>query len=67
MNGKSDPFVILSFNNKKGGGVTQKKTKVVKKTLEPEWNQEFELYGKKFNYLLIILVQFLKIMIIDLN
>jgi Ca2+-dependent lipid-binding protein len=47
-NGKSDPFVILSFNNKKGG-VTQKKTKVIKKTLDPEWNEEFELYEKNAN------------------
>lgn len=37
-NGFSDPFVIFKINGKEVG-----KTKIIKKTLNPEWNESFKL------------------------
>ena len=34
-NGKSDPYVVLTINAQK------KKTKIIEKTLEPKWYEEF--------------------------
>jgi len=44
FNGKSDPFVELIFNKDKS---TKKCTKVLKKNLNPEWNETFEFYSKE--------------------
>jgi Ca2+-dependent lipid-binding protein len=38
-NGQSDPYVVLCFLGKKH------KSKVVPKTLNPQWNQSFEFNG----------------------
>ena len=39
MNGKSDPYVIVS------SGKQEKKSRIVKKTLDPVWNEEMEFTG----------------------
>jgi len=39
LNGKSDPYVIMRC------GGQEKKTKVIHKTLNPEWNESFEFVG----------------------
>jgi hypothetical protein len=40
LNGKSDPYVIV-----KVGGGREKKTRVAKRTLDPEWNESVEFTG----------------------
>jgi len=38
-NGKSDPYVTLTISSNKK---SKQKTKVIKRTLNPEWNQDFQ-------------------------
>ena len=48
--GKSDPYAVFKYNNKKIF-----KTKTIKKTLDPEWNEyfEFELVNRQHDKLVI--------------
>eukprot|EP00178_Gracilaria_changii_P011122 TRINITY_DN31930_c0_g1_i1.p1 TRINITY_DN31930_c0_g1~~TRINITY_DN31930_c0_g1_i1.p1 ORF type:complete len:116 (+),score=26.69 TRINITY_DN31930_c0_g1_i1:37-384(+) len=44
LNGKSDPYCILETDQ------SNKKTKTIKKTLEPQWNEKFKMtYGVNLN------------------
>jgi len=40
--GLSDPYCVLRVSN----GLPAKRTKVIKKTLNPTWNQEFYWYPR---------------------
>ena len=43
LNGKSDPYVVVRCPAKEGaGGGEEKQTRVVKKTLDPVWNETLE-------------------------
>ncbi|KAL9647313.1 hypothetical protein ABK040_011680 [Willaertia magna] len=42
INGKSDPYVIVATSE--GGEKNFKKTEIIKKTLNPNWNEKFNFY-----------------------
>lgn len=44
--GKSDPYVVVTLNGKE----QKQKTQAISNTLEPLWNQEFDLVSKKPKY-----------------
>ena len=41
LNGKSDPYAVLTYISNRGKNNQKYKTKTIKKTLNPEWNETF--------------------------
>ena len=53
LNGKADPYVIVQHDNNDGKKQQLFKTKVHKKTLEPVWDETFEIDPKQVGKLLL--------------
>lgn len=44
--GLSDPYVVVLLENKDGRVVAKKRTRTIKQSLQPTWNDEFEFHVK---------------------
>lgn len=53
-NGLADPYVKIKLNPADDNQKLKLKTKIIRSTLNPSWNEEFHVYVfKRFSYIII--------------